>query len=39
PFGIKKIEQKFNGGFGVMVDDILAGLYANVLTGMVVILY
>ena len=30
PFGIRSLE-KVHGGWGVMLDDILAGIYANVL--------
>ncbi|AKD56828.1 phosphatidylglycerophosphatase A family protein [Spirosoma radiotolerans] len=30
PLGIRKLEQ-LKGGWGVMLDDVLAGLYANVL--------
>lgn len=30
PFGIRKLE-KLKGGWGVMLDDVLAGVYANVL--------
>ena len=30
PFGIRKLE-KLGGGWGVMLDDLLAGLYANLL--------
>lgn len=30
PFGIKKMEN-LNGGLGVMADDLLAGVYANIL--------
>ncbi|GAB4052401.1 phosphatidylglycerophosphatase A family protein [Spirosoma litoris] len=30
PFGIRKLE-KLPGGWGVMLDDLLAGLYANLL--------
>jgi phosphatidylglycerophosphatase A len=30
PFGIRSLE-KVHGGWGVMLDDILAGVYANVL--------
>ncbi|GAB4007525.1 phosphatidylglycerophosphatase A [Spirosoma migulaei] len=29
PFGIRKLE-KLSGGWGVMLDDLLAGLYANI---------
>ncbi|MFD2935756.1 phosphatidylglycerophosphatase A family protein [Spirosoma flavum] len=30
PFGIRKLE-KLSGGWGVMMDDLLAGLYTNLL--------
>ena len=30
PFFIKKME-KFPGGWGIMLDDVLAGVYANIL--------
>lgn len=30
PFGIRRLE-KLSGGWGVMLDDLLAGLYANLL--------
>jgi len=30
PFGIRKLE-KLSGGWGVMLDDLLAGFYANLL--------
>lgn len=30
PFGIRKLE-KLSGGWGVMLDDLLAGFYANML--------
>ncbi|MCR9290425.1 phosphatidylglycerophosphatase A [Saprospiraceae bacterium] len=29
PLGIRRME-KFNGGWGVMMDDVLAGIYANI---------
>jgi phosphatidylglycerophosphatase A len=29
PLGIRKME-KFKGGWGVMLDDVLAGIYANI---------
>jgi phosphatidylglycerophosphatase A len=29
PFPIRKIDQSLPGGWGVMLDDILAGVYAN----------
>jgi phosphatidylglycerophosphatase A len=30
PYPIRTIEQRFPGGWGVTLDDVLAGLYANV---------
>lgn len=30
PLGIRRMERLFHGGAGVMADDILAGLYANI---------
>jgi phosphatidylglycerophosphatase A len=30
PFPIPLIEKKLKGGFGVVMDDIMAGIYANV---------
>lgn len=31
PFPIRSLDQKIPGGLGVMADDVLAGLYANLL--------
>jgi len=31
PFPIRRIEQKVKGGWGVVGDDVLAGIYANVI--------
>jgi phosphatidylglycerophosphatase A len=31
PFPIRRIEQKARGGWGVVGDDIVAGIYANVI--------
>ncbi len=28
PFGIRQIDEKMKGGMGVMMDDVLAGIYA-----------
>ncbi len=30
PWPIKQIDQTVHGGFGIMLDDILAGVYANI---------
>ncbi|MBI2281612.1 MAG: phosphatidylglycerophosphatase A [Bacteroidetes bacterium] len=35
PFGIKKLEQ-LPGGIGVMADDILAGIYANIVLQLII---
>ena len=37
PWPIKKLEKKLAGGFGVVLDDALAGLEANLLTRILVI--
>jgi phosphatidylglycerophosphatase A len=35
PMGIRKLE-KLNGGVGVMADDILAGIYANIVLQIII---
>ena len=29
PYPIRSIEQRFSGGWGITLDDVMAGLYAN----------
>jgi phosphatidylglycerophosphatase A len=31
PFPIRQLEKKIKGGFGVVLDDVLAGIYANII--------
>ena len=31
PFPIRHLERKFGGGFGVVLDDVMAGVYANII--------
>lgn len=31
PFPVRKVETSFRGGLGVMADDIVAGIYANII--------
>ena len=31
PFPIRRLEKRFKGGFGVVLDDVMAGVYANVI--------
>ena len=31
PFPIRWIERRFKGGFGVVLDDVMAGVYANII--------
>jgi phosphatidylglycerophosphatase A len=31
PIPIRRIERKFRGGFGVVLDDVVAGVYANII--------
>lgn len=37
PLGIRKMEQ-FKGGWGVMFDDVLAGIYANILLQLILLI-
>jgi len=30
PFPIRPLEERWKGGFGVVLDDVLAGIYANI---------
>jgi phosphatidylglycerophosphatase A len=30
PFPIRRLERGFKGGFGVVLDDVVAGVYANI---------
>ena len=36
PFGVYKL-QKFPGGWGILLDDLLAGLYANICLEMLIL--
>jgi len=31
PFPIRRLEKGFKGGFGVVLDDVVAGVYANII--------
>jgi phosphatidylglycerophosphatase A len=31
PFPIRRLERRLKGGFGVVLDDVLAGVYANII--------
>ena len=31
PFPIRRLEKGFKGGFGVVLDDVVAGIYANII--------
>lgn len=31
PFPIRRIEKRWRGGYGVVLDDVIAGIYANIL--------
>ncbi|HPI97031.1 MAG TPA: phosphatidylglycerophosphatase A, partial [Gammaproteobacteria bacterium] len=31
PYPIKMLDSKVSGGFGVMIDDVVAGIYAMIL--------
>jgi phosphatidylglycerophosphatase A len=31
PFPIRRFEKRLKGGWGVVLDDVLAGIYANII--------
>jgi phosphatidylglycerophosphatase A len=35
PFPIRKIDQEMPGGWGIVLDDVLAGIYTNILLRMI----
>jgi len=38
PFGIRNME-KLRGGYGIMLDDIVAGIYANIVVRVIVLVW
>ena len=39
PFPIRRMERKLKGGFGVVLDDVMAGVYANIILHLIVRIY
>lgn len=39
PFPIRQLDQKVSGGFGVVIDDLVAGLFVNIILQAVFILW
>ncbi|MCM1522688.1 MAG: phosphatidylglycerophosphatase A [Muribaculaceae bacterium] len=39
PLGCRKVEQKFPGGWGVMLDDVLAGIYSLILVAVIKLIF
>jgi phosphatidylglycerophosphatase A len=37
PFPIRRLERKLKGGFGVVLDDVMAGVYANIILHLVLL--
>ena len=35
PFPIRKIDQEMPGGWGIVLDDVLAGIYTNIILRMI----
>jgi phosphatidylglycerophosphatase A len=31
PFPIRRLEKRLKGGYGVVLDDVMAGVYANII--------
>ena len=38
PYPLKKLEKRFSGGVGVVIDDVGAGIYANILIRLLALL-
>jgi phosphatidylglycerophosphatase A len=38
PFPIRRLEKRFKGGFGVVLDDVAAGIYANIILRLIYLL-
>ncbi len=38
PFPIRSIERRLNGGLAIMLDDIIAGLYSNILLRLLIVI-
>jgi len=39
PFPIRRMERKLRGGFGIVLDDVAAGVYANIILHLIVRIY
>jgi phosphatidylglycerophosphatase A len=39
PFPIRRMEKRWKGGYGVVMDDVLAGVYSNVILHLVYLIY
>ncbi len=38
PFPIRHLEKRLKGGYGVVLDDVMAGIYANIVLQMILII-
>ena len=38
PFPIRRVEKRLKGGFGVVLDDVVAGVYANIILRLISLL-
>jgi len=38
PFPIRHVEKRFKGGFGVVLDDAMAGVYGNIILQMILVI-
>ncbi len=38
PFPIRRLEKKLKGGYGVVLDDVMAGVYANIVLQVILVL-
>ena len=38
PFPIRRMEKKLKGGYGVVLDDVMAGVYSNIVLQMILVI-
>ena len=38
PFPIRRLEKKFKGGYGVVLDDVMAGVYSNIVLQVILVI-
>jgi phosphatidylglycerophosphatase A len=39
PFPIRQVEKRLKGGYGIVMDDVLAGIYSNLVLRIIILLF